>query len=90
MFSCLGKEKEEKEENEDWRDYSCDICGKELATKIGLKRPRAYHSKPCFPPQSFLCDYPKCDRGFDTIQALNLHKRAHVARDARSQSRVSS
>jgi len=86
MFNCLGKGKgkeKEYEEKEDWKDFTCDICGKEVATRGGLAKHKHIHSRP-FPPHSFICDYPECGRTFNTQQHLNQHKRAHVRRDAGS------
>jgi len=82
MFNCFGKE-----ENEDWRDYTCDICGEELPTKGGLKRHKTFHSIKSrtveLPPKSFVCDYPGCDKAFDTLPSLNAHKTSHSTKRRR-------
>ena len=83
MFNCCRKE-----ENEDWRDYTCDICGEEMTTKSGLKRHKTNHAlknnMAALPPKSFVCDFPGCNKGFDTMFQLNAHKSCHSTKRRRS------
>jgi len=85
MFDCLGKQKKEK--NEDWKDYTCDICGEEFATKHGLIRHRSIHFRPPMPPKSFVC--PQCGLAFDTLRGLNGHKVVHKRGNTGSSSKSS-
>jgi len=71
MIGCLGKQKQE----EDWKDYACDICGEEMATKRGIEVHKRIHSRPPMPPKSFVC--PQCGLAFNTKQGLKVHKGVH-------------
>jgi len=73
MFGCLGKQKQKK--NEDWKDYTCDICDEEMTIKYGLIRHKSIHSRPPMPSKSFIC--PQCGLAFNTQQGLNGHKVVH-------------
>jgi len=75
-----GKEKEEKKE--DWKDYTCDICDKKIATKKGLSIHKSIHSRP---PKSIIC--LQCGSVFDTKQAFSSHKRFRCGRNAGSSSK---
>lgn len=84
-MSCWGR----KREKEEWEDYTCDICGKEVATKRGvILHKAALHSKPELPPKSFVCDYANCGQAFDNRQQLFGHKMSvHKYRAAGSTSK---
>jgi len=72
MFNCLGKQKQKK--NEDL-NYTCDICGKKVATQHGLKIHKSIHYGPPMPPKSFVC--PQCGLGFNTQRGLTGHQLVH-------------
>jgi len=59
-----------------------------MTTKSGLKRHKTNHvhknNMAALPPKSFVCDFPGCNNGFDTVYQLNGHKGIHSTKHRRS------
>ena len=72
-----NQQRQVQQVKEEWEDYTCDICGEELATTEGLAFHKRTHSRPSKPPKSFICDHPGCGKAFDNKEQLNGHMHVH-------------
>lgn len=71
-----SSKKPDRRDKEPYQHYICDECGKEVATKSGLKNHKNSHKKSDLPPNSFKCQY--CGKTFDTKRQLTAHTLVHT------------
>ena len=56
--------------------FICDICNRELSTKIGLKKHKETHNKPSEKQQSTVCKF--CSKKFANNDSRKAHEKLHA------------